>query len=456
MSTPSLVHIADRVLNRPLMILPEKLSLIASILDGRIGIDAAGLVGDVPENLMQPGASRFVGEFVLTDPSNPKSRKPYRTTAEGVAIITVMGSLVNRGAWIGSYSGMTSYEGLKHQISTAAADRDVTAILLDIDSPGGEAVGAFEVADVLRAAVEKKPIRVVANGMAASAAYAIASADPRIEIIVTPSSIVGSIGVVMLHADYSHRMHEAGVVPTLIFAGARKVDGNPYEKLTADVKAELKSEIDRFYTLFVESVAKGRSNLTPEAIRGTEARTFIGADAVAAGLADRVGSFEATLTELTGALFGRRNPAKGATLMADDKKGPEAGATFTQADLDKAVATAVAAEQAKAKTEQDGAVAKATSDATTAERERIKAITSLPEARGREAHAILFATSGEMSAETAKTTLAAIGVGGAGPRAGDSAIGLVIDDKGGKSDKNASANWDDVVAGINKQVAGQK
>jgi ClpP class serine protease len=247
-----LLHVADRVLNRPLMILPDKLSLIASVLDGRIGIDGSSLGGTEAEYLKKaaPGGSRFVGNYEPNDPKNPAAgKKPYRTTPEGIAVIGVVGSLVNRGGWIGAYSGMTSYEGFKYQLGAASRDASVSSIILDMDSPGGEAVGAFEAADAVRAAAQIKEVVAVVNGMAASAAYAIASAATR--IVTTSSGISGSIGVVMLHADYSKRLMNEGIVPTLIFAGARKVDGNPYEKLTAEVKGELKAEIDRFHDLFV-------------------------------------------------------------------------------------------------------------------------------------------------------------------------------------------------------------
>jgi ClpP class serine protease len=139
------------------MILPDKLSLIASVLDGRIGIDASSFDDIEAAYLKQaPDASRFVGQAELSDPNDPKSRKPYRTTDKGVAIIPVMGSLVNRGAWIGTFSGMSSYEGFRHAIGKAAADKSVTSILLDIDSPGGEAVGAFEAGDAVREAAGLK------------------------------------------------------------------------------------------------------------------------------------------------------------------------------------------------------------------------------------------------------------------------------------------------------------
>ncbi|WJR74919.1 hypothetical protein [Bradyrhizobium sp. NP1] len=181
-----LAHIADRVLNRPLMIHPDKLSLIASVLDGRIGIDASSFADIEAEYLKQaPDASRFVGQFEPNDPNNPAAgRKPYRTTADGVAVIPVLGSLVNRGGWIGAYSGMTSYEGLKFQLAAAARDASVSSIILDMDSPGGEAVGAFEAGDAVAAAARVKEVVAVINGMAASAAYAIAA---RHRSTVSPS-----------------------------------------------------------------------------------------------------------------------------------------------------------------------------------------------------------------------------------------------------------------------------
>jgi signal peptide peptidase SppA len=300
-----LVHIADRVLNRPLMVTPEKLAMIAQVLEGRIGIDASEFAAIEAEQLRNgPDASRFVGQFDLANPNDPKSVKPYRTMDKGVALINVFGSLVNRGAWIGARSGMTSYEGLKYQLAAAAADRDVTSIILDIDSPGGEAVGAFEVADAVRAASKSKDVVAVVNGMAASAAYAIASGAPT--IITTASGISGSIGVVLMHADYSHALHDKGITPTLIHAGARKVDGSPYKPLTDDVKAELKAEVDSFYDLFVGSVAQGRKGkMTDAQIRATQARTYIGADAVKVGLADAVGTFETVLADMS-ARSGRR------------------------------------------------------------------------------------------------------------------------------------------------------
>lgn len=430
-----LAHIADRVLNRPLMILPDKLSLIASVLEGRIGIDAEGLGAD--SGLAIPDASRHVGVFEPDPNSSTGAKKPYRTTSDGVAVIPIIGSLVNRGGWISAVSGIASYENLKFQISAAARDDTVRSIVLDIDSPGGEAIGAFETADAVREAASSKDVVAVATGLCCSAAYAIASAATR--IITTKSSMLGSIGVVMMHADYSHKLHDAGVVPTLIHAGKKKVDGSPYKPLTDDVKASLKAEIEKFNSLFVATVAEGRPSLSPDAILAMEAGTFIGADAVTAGLADAVGSFEAVLAEMSGRTPLRiKQPKSKGFLMTDT--------TYTRAELEAAVATArtdaTAAANAAAAVEREVAVAAA----VTAERNRIKAITGLEEAKGRAGSALHMATSSDMSVDAAKAVLAGIGVEASAGRSASSSTGITFEKASEGTRAETASSWDKALA----------
>lgn len=325
-------RIAERAVNRPLLIHPHKAAIIADVLAGRIGLDASELA---------PEASRFEGERIERDVSGrPLRMLPY-SVSEGVGIISAVGTMVNRGAWIGANSGLVSYEGVKFQVAQAAADPNVHAILLDLESPGGEAVGAFEAAAAVREAAAAKPVVAVVNGMAASAAYAIASAATR--IVTTETGVSGSIGVVLLHADYSQRLEAEGVKPTLIFAGDHKVDGNPYEPLSDEVRSDLQAEVDSFYARFLDTVAAGRGRrLTARAARGTQARTFIGQEAVNAGLADEVGSFESALAALKRKYRGSvRSTARG-TKMENETNTP-AAAGFTQADLDRARADGEAA-----------------------------------------------------------------------------------------------------------------
>jgi signal peptide peptidase SppA len=433
-----LVHIADRVINRPLMILPEKLALIASVLEGRIGIDATEL-----KDLAQasPDASRFVGSSMSED----GQRYKFYRVEKGVAMIPVLGSLVNRGAWIGSRSGMTSYEGLAFQLDQAAADADVQSILLDMDSPGGEAVGAFEIADKVRTVAKSKPIVAYVNGMAASAAYAIASSASQ--IVSTPSGVSGSIGVVLMHADYSHALHERGVKPTLIHAGAHKVDGNPYEPLSESVKADLKAEVDQFYDLFVSSVAKGRKGrMTEKSIRGTEARTLIGQAAVDAGLVDAIGSFETVLADLS---------KRGAVRNSNPKRTSMSDVTYTQAQLDAAVATARAETTNALRAEFEVAIGaastKARGEGATAERERIKGILGSDEAKGRATAALHIATSTDMTVDAAKGVLGASAKEGAA--APTAAHGLFLNEQPAPnaSGDKGDYGWGDVVASVQKK-----
>lgn len=357
-----LAHLADRALNRPLLIMPEKAAVILQVLGGRIGVNA-------------PEASRFEGEW--SENENGRLR-PFKRKG-GVAVLPIVGSLVNRGAWIGANSGLVSYEGIQHQLKEAAAASDVESIVLDIQSPGGEAVGAFETAEMVRSVAAEKRVVAVVNGMAASAAYAIASAAS--EIVTIETGIGGSIGVVLLHADYSRALANEGIKPTFVFAGAHKVDGNPFEPLPDGVRDDLQAEIDAFYEKFLTTVAKGRgARLTAEMARATEARTFIGQDAVARGLADRVGTFESVLSDLSSGV-GRTNSQSRSKAMSE-KTGASAAendAGITQADLDKAVANAKAEGVAEGKAEAEKANEDAIKTALATDRTRIASILEINE-----------------------------------------------------------------------------
>lgn len=341
-----LFQIADRALNRPLLITPEKAQVIMSVLAGRIGINAPDASRFEGDNMERDSEGNIVRTIDSWGDSVPK-RKPYNVK-DGVGIITVTGSLVNRGAWIGASSGLTSYEGVSHQLKAARDDDAVHSLIIDGHSPGGEATGAFEVAALVREVSAKKRVVAVVNGQACSAMYAIASGAT--EIVTTETGVSGSIGVVMLHADYSKWLAKEGVDPTLIFAGAHKVDGNPFTPLPADVRDELQREVSAFYDLFVTTVAKGRGNrLMADAARATEARTFIGQAAVDAGVADRLGTFESVLSELT------KSAPKGFRSLTTRKVSMENDGAIPKAEHDaavKAAADTARAEGAKAATDR--------------------------------------------------------------------------------------------------------
>ena len=214
----------------------------------------------------------------------------------GIAVIPIHGTLVKRVLGMEAASGLTSYGGIAQEIDAALADPLVQGILLDIDSPGGEASGSFELARQIRHAATQKPVWAVANDAAYSAAYALAASAQR--LIVTETGGVGSIGVIALHIDQSVKDAQEGYRYTAVTAGAHKNDFSPHHPLSDEAKAELQAEVDRLYGLFVEHVTAMRS-LNADAVRATEAGLYFGANAITAGLADAVSSFETALTDFS-------------------------------------------------------------------------------------------------------------------------------------------------------------
>jgi capsid assembly protease len=383
-----LPHIAARLFMKPLLIHPDKLAAIVSMLGERVGVesDTVPVLGEYftrswtlspAANRLSPGLSSGGGGMFY---------KIGRT-----AVIPVIGSLINRGAFIGDDgSGATSYEGLAAQFSAAASDPFITSIVMDIDSPGGEAQGMIGLADMVRAARSDKRIIALVNDMAASAAYGLASQAH--EIVISPTSLVGSVGVVMLHVEASKQLEKRGVKPTLIFAGAHKVDGNPFEPLTSEVKADLQGEVDSVYASFITTVAAGRG-LPESVIRNTEARIYSGATAVDQGLADRVGTFADVIASLSVSRHGGFHMATQATADLIT-------VAQHQAELNEARASARA--EGLAEGLREGR-AQATAEAAA----RVKAILSCEAAKDRLPQAVILAL-GKTAADDAVEILASL------------------------------------------------
>lgn len=214
-----------------------------------------------------------------------------------VRLIDVNGPIIPRANMFSEMSGATSSEALQAEIRDAAASEDVKSILLRIDSPGGSAFGMPELAAEIRAARDVKPVVAVADAKAASAAYSIAAQAS--ELYVTPSGMVGSIGVYSAHDDISSMQEKLGVKTTLVSAGTYKTEGNPFEPLTEEARAEIQSKVDAFYEMFVSDVAKGRG-VPVKTVKEDfgQGRMVLARDAVAAGMADGIATFDQTLARL--------------------------------------------------------------------------------------------------------------------------------------------------------------
>jgi capsid assembly protease len=269
-----MTYLASRLFGTPLLIHRPKLDVILSVVGQRIGM------ADVPATPMMDMAVF--------------QRPPLAAAPEGIAVIPIHGSLVKRSLGMEAASGLTSYGEIAAMLDAALADPQVSGILLDIDSPGGEASGSFELARRVREVAAQKAVWAVANDAAYSAAYAIAASAQR--LFVTETGGVGSIGVIALHVDQSVKDAKEGYHFTAITAGAHKNDYSPHEPLSDAAKTELQGEVDRLYSIFTEHVAAMRG-LDLAAVRATEAGLYFGTNAVAQGLADGVQTLEATLSQ---------------------------------------------------------------------------------------------------------------------------------------------------------------
>lgn len=221
-----------------------------------------------------------------------------------VGVIPIFGVLAHRMNLMTQMSGGTSTEQLAMGFQMAVADPAITAIVLDVDSPGGSVFGIQELADVIYQGRGSKPIIASVNATAASAAYWLASqAD---EIVVTPSGQVGSIGAMAIHMDHSKQAEMIGVKPTFVTAGKYKAAGNDLQPLDDATRADMQRRVDQYYNAFTKDVARGRG-VPVGKVRGGygEGRMVSATDAVKLGMADGIGTLDRVLARLaTGAKSG--------------------------------------------------------------------------------------------------------------------------------------------------------
>jgi signal peptide peptidase SppA len=308
-----LAHIAGRFFNVPLAIHPPKLEVIIRALAPRIGSDAQMMPrSEVPAVLAEryESASGDTSEYQIVD---------------GVAVIGVQGTLLKKDSWMSSLSGCTSYQGIQRQMEAAVSDERVDAVLLDIDSPGGETTGCFELSDYIYSIRGMKPIYAVANDMALSAAYAIASAAQK--VFVTRTGTVGSVGVYALHTEQSGFDKQTGVKYTYIHHGAKKVDGNPHAPLSEGAEADIQAEVTRQGNIFIETVARNR-RCSSAKVQATEAG-LLWAEGAIPLLADEVGTVDDAMNALRSIISVSGDVQRGQA----KRKGTAAGATPRVGDV---------------------------------------------------------------------------------------------------------------------------
>lgn len=231
------------------------------------------------------------------------SAKQQQSKQRSVAVIPISGALEARPTELGAFLGMSSYEVIGKVFDHFAGDTSVSAIVLDVSSPGGMVYGAPELAEKIYQARGTKPIIAVANPMAASGGYWLAAAADR--VVMTPSADVGSVGVITEHVDMSRRYEQAGITITPVHSTASPHKGELTDAapLSDEAKQHLQARADSIHAKFAGDLARFRGvsvqHVNEHFGRG---RVVQAKEALAAGMVDRVGTME----EIIGKLMANR------------------------------------------------------------------------------------------------------------------------------------------------------
>ena len=292
--------------------------------------------------------------------------RPYNVH-NGILTIPVLGSLINKFTMQFGRRA-TGYEYVRRVFERGMADSNVKGIVFDVDSPGGDAAGNFELADQIYEARGDKPMMAVANGLALSGGYSLATA-PGGEFVVSRSGLTGSVGVIMAHVEISKLLERWGVQFNIIRAGKHKAKGNFIEALDDDTRERFQTSVNKIHDVFVNTVARNR-NLADTDVRDTEALVYDAKDSIDIGFADRIGEFPIEVGR-----FERHT--KGAEMSdGTETTGTETGTETKEVDT-----------------------ARVQSDARNDERKRFADVQAAEEYKGREILANKLLATTDMSAE---------------------------------------------------------
>jgi signal peptide peptidase SppA len=309
------------------------------------------------------------------------------TSREGVAILAVEGPLFKKANLMTDFCGATSYETLRRDLQTALDNSSVHSILLNVDSPGGEAAGVGELSRAIFEARGRKPIVAYAGDLAASAAYWIASAADS--LVIGAGSGLGSIGVRAAFTDTSARDERSGIKRVEFISSQSPFKGA--DLASDEGRARIQSRVDALAQVFVEAVAQNRGVTVAQVLEGFgKGDVLIGKAAVEAGMADDIGTFEGVLASLveargSSAALPRSFHMGAATsrlqeiTMTEEQKAAAEAAEREAAERAEAEAKAQAEAEAKAKAEAEEAARAAAeaNDPVKVERKRVTDIMAL-------------------------------------------------------------------------------
>lgn len=268
-------------------------------------IDAFSLAASRPwliqsewlETILSIAQNRGDIEALQTKLGRPLDNTRTVRMVDGVAVIPVTGPIFRYANLFTEISGATSTQVLATDIRTALDNPYVSGLVIDMNTPGGEATGINELANVIYNARRQKPVVAYAGGLMASAGYWLGAAAS--EVVADATAIVGSIGVVMSYLDTTKRDEKSDVRRVEIVSSAspdKRVDPNSPEG-----RAKVQGMVDALAEVFVGSVAKFRKT-TADKVKADFGRggVLVGAAAKAAGMVDRISSLETVIAELAG------------------------------------------------------------------------------------------------------------------------------------------------------------
>jgi signal peptide peptidase SppA len=235
----------------------------------------------------------LAGAFTTNASGSGKSEdQPYLLKIQGdVGVIDIKGPLVNRDSWMNKYFGITSYADISRALVYAAEESSIKGILLDIDSGGGAVNGVADAGNLISTVNKLKPVWAFSGGGMASAAYWLGASARK--VYSSNTSLLGSIGVITTHMEYSKALKEAGVGVTVMRAGKYKALANPMEPLSEKALEQIQAQLDAAYQVFIEHVAQARGVTVQVADQKMgQGREFFGDAALAAGLTDGIDSFD--------------------------------------------------------------------------------------------------------------------------------------------------------------------
>lgn len=287
------MRLLDAICATPWAIRPEALRAILSIAS-REDISREAIA-----RAMTHGADG-VAEHLRALPAEAVAARQGRRLAKtkkvevrnGVAIVPVEGPIFRYAGMFDDVSGASSVQILAPDFNAALEDPEVAAIMLHVDSPGGEINGIGEFGDMIFGARGRKPITAYVSFLGASAAYWLASAADR--IVVSETAALGSIGAVMAVRDPAR--DEGGEIEFVSSKSPMK-HADPNSDAGRD---QYQSLVDSWADIFIAAVARNRG-VSTETVEGDfgAGGLLIGRGAVEAGLADAIGSYEQTLRELS-------------------------------------------------------------------------------------------------------------------------------------------------------------